>query len=180
MRSVSVGKMANNPLLDISLGDLRDDVRLQHIRLMLDRIVEGKRDQQDSTAHVEKYLKRLSICVAVLLTIQFVCNMAQTTVYANVDKRIIGALSLFSSATTFVLTCLSKHASTQVGLLHTSKEKQRQWDKAEDTFIMELVYSLEDDQLTANEYGKLKNIYTDVNDFMDGTSDAADQKKISS
>ena len=160
------------------LGDLSGSVRIQHTRRMLEKIVEHKEQEKVKIVHQEKYLKRLSVVLSVLLTIQFALNVGQTSVFADVDKRIVGALSVLASVNSFALACLGKHTLKQSKKLEKYIQTEKSWDKAEDTFTLELANSLEDGQLTSAEYQKLLGIYKDVGDFVDGRMklDPADQK----
>ena len=165
--------------LNIStLGNLSGDVRIQHTRRMLEKIVEHKEREKAKITRQDIYLKRLSIALSLLVTIQFALNLGQTSVFADVDKRIVGVLSVVASINSFALACLGKHALKQNKNQEKCIQKQKSWDKAEDTFTLELANCLEDGQLTSSEYRKLQGIYKDVSDFVDGM-DPAD-KKISS
>lgn len=162
--------------------DLKGDVQAEHIRRMLNKIVERKDGEKIKAVQVERYLKQLSACLFLLLGLQFVLNLGQTTVFAGVDKRVLGVLSAVASVNTFVVACLGKLALNARRALQRHTENQRRWDKAEDAFIMELSASLDEDgRLTIEEHRKLREIYTQASDFVDGSMseedlDAVDKK----
>ena len=161
--------MANRDLSRTrTFHQLSGEVRIQHIRRMLGKILESKEKEKVKTLQLEKYLKHLSVCLSIILTVQFTLNVAQTTVFANVNKNVLGVFSLLASVSSFSLACLGRHTFNQRKELEKCAEAQRRWDKVEDTFTMELANSLADGELTSQEHQKLKDIYKDASDFVDG------------
>ena len=151
-----------------SLCDLSGEVRIQHLRRMLEKITSHKEREITRAAQLEACLRQLSTALAILMVIQFALNVAQTTVFADVDKTLIGVISLIASTNSFIIACLSRHTSMKSKLLETCTEKRRRWDRAEDTFTMRLGNSLQDGELTSVEYQNLNGIYADVSNFVDG------------
>ena len=84
------------------------------------------------------------------------------------NKNVLGVFSLLASVSSFSLACLGRHAFNKRKELEKCAEAQRRWDKVEDTFTMELANSLADGELTSQEHQKLKDIYKDASDFVDG------------
>lgn len=156
-------------------SELGDEVRTEHIRRMRDKIVDRKEREKTKAVRLENYLFCLSTCLSVLLVIQFALNLAQTTVFADADKTLLGVLSSIASVNTFAIACLGKHAYNSRKKMEQHTENQRRWDKAEDAFVMELSRSLEDGKLTSEEHQKLKKIYTDAGDFLDRSMQELDK-----
>ena len=152
-----------------ALRDLSEEVRIEHLRRMLAKITSHKERESTRAVHLETCLGHLATALSILMTIQFALNVAQTAVFADVDKTLIGVLALIASTNSFIIACLSRHASMKSKLLENCTEKRRRWDRAEDTFTMHLGISLQDGELTSDEYQKLNEIYADVSDFVDGS-----------
>lgn len=167
--------------LSASTLDMNCDARVQHIRRMLDKIVNRREQEETKAARLKQHLNRVSVYLSVLLTLQFALNVVQTTVFTDVDKRVVGVLSVMAVTVSFALACLGKHAFRQRKVLEKCIQNQRRWDKAEDAFTMELANSLADGQLTSDEHRKLEEIYKDVSDFVDGGQqlDWLDRKNFS-
>ena len=143
-------------------------VRLQHTRRMLDALGKLKEKETLKTQQLKAYLERLSATLALLVTIQFTLSLAQTTVFANVNKHVVGALSLLASLCSVSLACLGRHKANQSKTLELHMQRQRKLDKAEDAFTLELANCLADDgQLTSEEHQKLNLIYKEARDCVD-------------
>ena len=142
------------------------------MRRLLSKIADRKKAEKAKAQQLETHLKRLSFCLSVLLVIQFALNVGQTSVYGGVNKHVVGVLSVLASVNTFAIALLGKLALGTRNALEAASQNQRRWDKAEDTFTIELSSSLADDgRLSPDELQKLHGIYTDVSDFVDGSSD---------
>ena len=141
------------------------------MRQLLVKIADRKEREKAKIEQLEKHLKRLTLYLSVLMVIQFTLNVSQTSIFAGLNKHIVGALSLIASINTVTLAVLGKLAFNARKTLEQCSQNHRKWDKAEDTFTMELSSSLEDDgKLSMDELRKLRGIYTDVGDFVDGSN----------
>lgn len=149
----------------------------EYIRLVLEKIVRHKESDRMEVERCKRCLHRLSTCLAVLLVVQLVLNLGQTSVFARADKYVIGTLSCVASVAALAVGCVSKHVHDKRKTLDRLEARHRRWDKAEDAFVMELSNSLQDGRLTSEEHRKLHGIYAEARDFVDGSL-SQDSKKI--
>ena len=159
--------------------DPGSELRVQYMRQLIGKIAGHKEEEKKNVMRLEKQIKHLSMLLHILLIIQFALNLGQTSVYADVDKRVVGALSLIASVNTFVLAVFGKLAFNIKKKLVACTARQRRWDKAEDAFAMTLSSSLDDGRLSAEEVEKLNSIYRDVRDVVDGSEVLLTEKKFS-
>ena len=148
-----------------------DEPHLEHLRLMLRKIKRRKAAMKNKSDTVEKQLARVNLIVSTLLVIQVALSASQTTVLADVDRRIVGILSLISMTVGCALGCVVKFAHTQRNVLQKLLVSYQKWDKAEDAFVMEMGVCMQDGVLTSEEHLRLNGIYEVARDFVDGSLD---------
>ena len=146
-------------LSPVETGSAVEQFRVDHLRQLLRKIRDRKELEKNKIAAVEKRLSHGNIVLTVLLGVQLALSASQTTVFADVDKRIVGGLSLASTLTSLALGCVSKRVSSQRGMQKKLLLSQQRWDKAEDAFTMELGACMHDGVLTSEEHLKLKGIW---------------------
>ena len=99
---------------------------MQYMRQLFGKIARHKEEEQKNVMRLEKQIKRLTMLLHILLIIQFALNLGQTSVYADVDKRAIGTLSLIASVNTFTLAVFGKLAfnmKKKVGGVHRASKE---------------------------------------------------------
>ena len=146
------------------------------MRNTLDKISNRREEEKVKASKLEVYLNRVSIGLSALAGAHFTLNIAQTSILMDMDKRVLGALSVISSVSALAIGCVSKHALTTRRELQRCVENQRRWDKAEDAFLIELSNSLEDGKLTSREHERLQDIYSSVDDCVDGSKNLLAKK----
>ena len=145
--------------------------RIHNMRQLLVKIADHKEKEKTKIEQLEKQLKYLTLCLSALVVVQFTLNLSQTSVYVGLNGRVVGILSLIASINTFALALLGKLMLNTRKTLVRCSENHRRWDKAEGTFTMELSVSLDDDgKLSTDELRKLRGIYSEVADFVDGSN----------
>lgn len=147
--------------------DCASDVRLRHIRGMLDKIVNAAKKEEEKGILLQKQLERLSLYLSTLVALQFILGVVQTTLQSIISKPTLGVLSVLTSITAFLIGCLGKRVMNRKKMLEECFQTRKNWEKAHDVFTMKLSDYLEDGILTSDEHDRLQSIYTGASDFVD-------------
>lgn len=149
------------------------DVRVRHVRDMVEDIAKRKKLESEKVRCREKYVIYNTAILSFLILIQTILNILQGSGAVSGEHR-IRIIAISSTIIGVIMACIGKHVLDTKRQLVKCIEQLQQMERAEDSFMLELGITLEDGKLTNEEHQRLISM---MNDFRK-TLDIGSLKKI--
>jgi len=142
-----------------------NDVRFRHVRNMVEDIAKRKDVVGQKVNCLEKWVKYSTLVLSILVTIQTILNVLQGSDIFP-ERQHIRIVAVIGTILGVLIACIGKQVFDVKRTLITCVEQLQLLEKTEDMFMMELDMTLEDGNLSADEYKRLIKMMGDVRNVM--------------